>query len=460
MAGYMGGVRRGAVGGMGSLAQALAFGGQAERQGYEAEMGLQSKLAQALSQIDLNRAQGGLAEAGTRQKDVETTFMQNRPMLHSQLIAAQTGTDVPTVEGFLQRLNTGQAPQVPMGPEAPDGSMGVGSMQFAPEVQSKMAQALTRMAPVIASGAPIAAGDWAKALETFREADLSGEVLAGAREPGQVGRAQAAMAGKPLYSVDGMGQVVDLFGGSADATGAAPQARLGLTAAQEAAARAAAEENRAQAALARARAAEAGGGDAKKAPPGYRWKADGTMEPIPGGPADPKVKREGRGTGAMSPTLQKELLEADDTVQAGAGTIASLKAALAKNDKAYSGFGAKTRATIRSNLPGESDSADATVLMENIMTGQGLESLKAIFGAAPTEGERKILMDMQASVDKTPAQRAEIINRAIAAAQRRLVYASNKAKAIRDGTYLETGIPAAAAPAGKPGGFTYIGKEP
>lgn len=148
--------------------------------------------------------------------------------------------------------------------------------------------------------------------------------------------------------------------------------------------------------------------------------------------------------GAMSPTLQKELIEADDTFQASNNVVTLLENAKKLNNKAYSGIAAGERAWLSSQLPdvvadvfpGESDSADATINLDNMMTGQALESLKSTFGAAPTEGERKILMEMQASVGKTPSQRRAIMDRAIAAAKRRSQYSAQKARSIRDGTYL------------------------
>lgn len=159
--------------------------------------------------------------------------------------------------------------------------------------------------------------------------------------------------------------------------------------------------------------------------------------------------------GPMSVTLQKELLESDDTAQASQAVIGTLNSALKINNKAYSGYGAKPRAVLRSNLPGQSDSADATIAIDNMMTGQALESLKLIFGGMPTEGERKILLDMQASSDKTPKQREEIMKRAIAAAQRRGAYAKRKADAIRKGTYLNEGVPDVAPT----GGVKFLGFE-
>ena len=137
----------------------------------------------------------------------------------------------------------------------------------------------------------------------------------------------------------------------------------------------------------------------------------------------------------LSATAEKELFEADDNIKATDSTIGLLKQAKELNDKAYSGYFAKSRAVARSNLPGESEQANATIQLDNIMTTQALESLKATFGAAPTEGERKILLDIQASADKTPKQRAEIIDRAVKAAEKRMRFNVNKAKALRSGTY-------------------------
>lgn len=142
------------------------------------------------------------------------------------------------------------------------------------------------------------------------------------------------------------------------------------------------------------------------------------------------------GMGNLSPTAQKELFEADDNIQAARNVQNILSEAAKINNTAYSGYGAKARATLRSNLPGTSQAADATVNLDNMMTGQALESLKLIFGGMPTEGERKILLDMQASADKTPQQRQDIINRAMQAAKRREQVSSSKAKALREGTYF------------------------
>lgn len=157
----------------------------------------------------------------------------------------------------------------------------------------------------------------------------------------------------------------------------------------------------------------------------------------------------------LSATAQKELFEADETAQASGNVVSMLEEAKKLNASAMSGPYATTRAKAMSLLPGDNAAADATINLDNIMTGQALESLKATFGGMPTEGERKILLDMQASADKTPKQREEIMDRAIAAAKRRLQFNQNKAKALRDGSYFKDS-PAQPAPVG---GIKFLGFE-
>lgn len=153
-------------------------------------------------------------------------------------------------------------------------------------------------------------------------------------------------------------------------------------------------------------------------------------------PTKPVVKG---GTQNLSATAQKELFEAEDMVMAGENVKSAIESALALNDKAYSGYGADTRAAIRSNLPGQSEGADATVQMNNIILGQALESLKATFGSSPTEGERAILVQLQASVDKTPQQRADILQKAKELADKRINFNKQKASQLRSGEYMSAG---------------------
>lgn len=170
----------------------------------------------------------------------------------------------------------------------------------------------------------------------------------------------------------------------------------------------------------------------------------------------------------LSPTQQKELFESDELAQSSQNAAQMLRGALDLNKKAYSGVGATERAKLRgyaSGLLGESPEANATVNLNNLMQGQALESLKATFGGNPTEGERKILLELQASADKTPAQREEILNRAIQAADRRAQFNLQKSQAIRTGQYGSAGyspvLPPAQPqqPALSKGGAKFLGFE-
>ena len=90
-----------------------------------------------------------------------------------------------------------------------------------------------------------------------------------------------------------------------------------------------------------------------------------------------------------------------------------------------------------SRIPGggNNERANATVLSENITIELALKQLKSTFGAAPTEGERKILMDLQASVDKSPVQKKQIIAAAMRAVAERVRYRKKQQEAIRTGSY-------------------------
>jgi hypothetical protein len=110
--------------------------------------------------------------------------------------------------------------------------------------------------------------------------------------------------------------------------------------------------------------------------------------------------------------------------RAGYGALANAQSWIARND----GTG------IFDDAKGE-----ATTELKNVVLGQALASLKSIFGAAPTEGERQILIDLQASVDKTPTERKKIIERAIDLAEIRLQYNEDVAKGLRGETYYKPG---------------------
>lgn len=140
----------------------------------------------------------------------------------------------------------------------------------------------------------------------------------------------------------------------------------------------------------------------------------------------------------LSPQAQKELFEADENAQAATGVINTLNQAMLLNNQAYSGFGALLKAKAESNLPGQVDpKADATIQLDNLIREQALSSLKLTFGGSPTEGERAMLLELQASAEKTPKQRKAIINKAIEMADKKLRFNQQKAESLRGGTYFK-----------------------
>ena len=159
----------------------------------------------------------------------------------------------------------------------------------------------------------------------------------------------------------------------------------------------------------------------------------------------------------LTATDKKAILEADEMVQSNDTTIQMLRSVLAPgadgglslNDRAGSGATANAQSWMARNDPTglfDDSKGEATTELQNVVLGQALSSLKATFGAAPTEGERKILVDLQASTDKTPAERKLIIDRAVAAAERRLTFNQQRADELRGGNFY------------KPGGGTSAGK--
>lgn len=166
-----------------------------------------------------------------------------------------------------------------------------------------------------------------------------------------------------------------------------------------------------------------------------------------------KMPREDQGP--LTAVDKKAILEADEQVQANEAVINSLKSVVSGeegktlNDRAGYGSGATTQAWIARNDPtGLFDDAkgEATTEFNNVVLGQALSSMKSIFGGNPTEGERAVLIDLQASVDKTPQERKKIIDRGIVLAERRLQFNKERANELRGGTFYkqEGGIPAPA----------------
>ena len=144
------------------------------------------------------------------------------------------------------------------------------------------------------------------------------------------------------------------------------------------------------------------------------------------------------GAPAQDATAKKAIDEADDFIMQNKSALGSLKEALQLNEKAYDGVGASGRAYAQNNV-WSTESAKATALLENVVTNQAVQSLRSAFGGNPTEGERKILLEVAGSVNQTREVRKEIYQRAQAAAEARLQFNAQKAQSLRSGDYYKTG---------------------
>ena len=148
----------------------------------------------------------------------------------------------------------------------------------------------------------------------------------------------------------------------------------------------------------------------------------------------------------MTATMQKELFETDDAIASSQSVISNLKEALRLSPISYDGVNADTRASLAGNLGLDKERSKNTAMLNNIMTSNALDALKSTFGAAPTEGERKILLDIQGSVNLPAKQREAIYTRALQAATKRLNTNQKKADAIRGGSYTSSEYNNATAP--------------
>ncbi len=84
-----------------------------------------------------------------------------------------------------------------------------------------------------------------------------------------------------------------------------------------------------------------------------------------------------------------------------------------------------------------------TRTMENLLGEQALSQLKTTFGSAPTEGERKILMDLQGIGAKSREERAIIMRNAFKSLQSARERQQKRLNEINQGLYRDVGTPTA-----------------
>lgn len=148
---------------------------------------------------------------------------------------------------------------------------------------------------------------------------------------------------------------------------------------------------------------------------------------------------------SLTATDKKAIMEADDQVLTNQNAIDNLTAAEKISPDANSGYFAGARATLGNNLPdflvpdsvSSPQSSQATSEYDNLVMNGALGQLRSIFGGNPTEGERAVLLDLQASSSKPPEVRRRILQRAKELAQIRLDFNRQRASELRGGTYYQ-----------------------
>lgn len=137
----------------------------------------------------------------------------------------------------------------------------------------------------------------------------------------------------------------------------------------------------------------------------------------------------------LTATDKKAIIEADEGVLAAETAIEGLKKAKEISPGAFAGPLAAERGYGMSLFGNEAGSK--TVELENLITSNALTQLKSIFGGMPTEGERKILLEVQGSVKLPDEARQKIYDRAIVAANKRLEFNRQRAASMRGGTFYK-----------------------
>lgn len=114
-----------------------------------------------------------------------------------------------------------------------------------------------------------------------------------------------------------------------------------------------------------------------KAPAGFRWIADGSMEPIPGGPADRKANEQTAGKETVD-SVVTSLRSAYDSLDKGGGITSTSKGALSNiaASVSKSGVGQMTGGAVGSQNQKERDSIAQTrpLLLQAIMKATGMSA--------------------------------------------------------------------------------------
>lgn len=150
------------------------------------------------------------------------------------------------------------------------------------------------------------------------------------------------------------------------------------------------------------------------------------------------LEMKGKGAG-LKPTEMKEIFEQEDVVNAASDSLSILGQMENLNSMpTYEGPMAAQRAGI-GKLGGSAEALN-TLEIENLGKNLAASMLKTTFTGAISNAEREFLQQLQASANKTAAERARIINNGKALIMARAQRAQEKQARIQSGGYKEAPV--------------------
>ena len=139
---------------------------------------------------------------------------------------------------------------------------------------------------------------------------------------------------------------------------------------------------------------------------------------------------------------QDILNNSQQVVEAAAQTAEQLQRAFQLNDQAYSGGMPKVRMAMGRLIGSDDPAYVASEELDNLMGRLALSQLKSTFPGAISDGERKVLTELQGSMSLPRAVRDRIYRNAIPVLQNVIQRNSNRINQIKGGYYSTRDVPA------------------
>lgn len=157
---------------------------------------------------------------------------------------------------------------------------------------------------------------------------------------------------------------------------------------------------------------------------------------------------------APSSTELRLMTQTEDLINGRLSGIRSVQEALGLNSQAYEGSLADARVLLGQLFSSDDPTYVSTEQLQQIVKSGALADLKATFGGAPTEGERRALLELQANINKPRAVREKFLRRLLQEMQIALRDQTKRLEGLKTGQYGQyqqpSATPAPAPAKGKP----------